>query len=105
MTRLMQALDTAGAKLLISSSDGTIAVLRQHRAELEQRGVRLALALALAKESALEIAISKEQTLTVAERMGLNIPRAVMLIAESAVSTALHEIGLPAVVKPTESWL
>ena len=101
VTRLMQALDSTGARLLISSSDGTIAVLRQHRAELEQREVRLA----LAKESALEIAISKEQTLAVAEHLGLNIPRGVMLTAESDVSAALHEIGLPAVVKPTESWL
>lgn len=100
VSRLMQALDATGANLLISSSDGTIAVLRKYRSELERRGVHLA----LAKEAALEIAISKERTLAVAEQQGLNIPKGVMLTAEHEVGMALHEIGLPAVVKPTESW-
>src|SRR6266480_5265561 len=69
---LEQVLDSTGARVLIASSDGTIALLRQHREQLEQR-VRIA----LAKEPALGIAINKEQTLEIAKRLGLGVPQAV----------------------------
>src|SRR6266516_7107533 len=59
---LEQVLDSTGARVLIASSDGTIALLRQHREQLEQR-VRIA----LAKEPALGRAINKEQTLEIAK--------------------------------------
>src|SRR3989442_12676155 len=55
---LEQILDSTGARVLIPSSDGTIALIRQHRARLEQR-----VHIALAKEPALGIAVNKEQTL------------------------------------------
>ena len=97
---LEQVLDSTGARVLISSSDGTIALIRQHREQLEQR-VRIA----LAKEPALGIAISKERTLEVARRLGLGVPRGVSVGTVSEVGAALREIGLPAVVKPVESWL
>jgi len=97
---LEQVLDSTGARVLIASSDGTIALLRQHREQLEQR-VRIA----LAKEPALGIAINKEQTLGIAKQLGLGVPRAVTIAAMCEVEAALHEIGLPAVVKPVESWL
>src|SRR5436189_6000759 len=48
LTYLEHVLDTIGARVLITSSDGTIALIRQHRERLERR-VRIA----LAKESAL----------------------------------------------------
>src|SRR5438552_7087553 len=51
LTYLEQVLDSSGARVLITSSDGTVALLRQHRRQLEQR-VRIA----LAKDSALAIA-------------------------------------------------
>ncbi len=60
---LEQVLDQTQAKLLITSSDGTLAVIRQHREQLERR-VRIA----LAKEPALAIAVNKEQTLEIAEK-------------------------------------
>jgi len=97
---LEQVLDSTGARVLIASSDGTVALLRQHREQLEQR-VRIA----LAKEPALGIAINKEQTLEIAKQLGLGVPRAVTITSVSEVGAALHEIGLPAVVKPVESWL
>ena len=97
---LEQVLDSTGARVLIASSDGTVALLRQHREQLEQR-VRIA----LAKEPALGIAINKEQTLEIAKQLGLGVPRAVTIASVSEVGAALHEIGLPAVVKPVESWL
>ena len=96
---LEQLLDRSGARVLIASSDGTIALIRQHRKRLEER-VRIA----LAKESALEAAINKEQTLEIAQGLGLGIPRGMKLEAVSEVPVALREIGLPAVVKPVQSW-
>src|SRR5262245_29861909 len=48
VTQLQQVLTTTGAKVLITSSDGTIAVIRQQRKRLEQLTH-----IALAKESAL----------------------------------------------------
>ncbi len=96
---LEQVLDRAGGGVLITSSDATIALIRRYRERLEQR-----VHIALAKEAALGIAVSKERTLEVAQRLGLNIPRAVTVRTESDVEIALREIGLPAVVKPMESW-
>lgn len=97
---LEHALDFTGARVLITSSDGTIALIRQHREQLERR-----VNIALAKESALSIAINKEQTLAIASQLGLGVPRAVTIGSVNEVASALHEIGLPAVVKPVESWL
>ena len=96
---LMQVLDATGARVVISSSDGTIELLRRHRQELEQRTT-----LALAREPALGIAIDKMQTLDIARRLGLKVPRSVLVSEVSEVQSALREIGLPAIVKPTRSW-
>ena len=96
---LEQLLDRISAHALITSSDATIALIRRHREQLERR-VRVA----LAKEPALGIAISKERTLELAKQLGLQIPRAVRVGAVSEVEAALREIGLPAVIKPVESW-
>jgi predicted ATP-grasp superfamily ATP-dependent carboligase len=100
LTYLEQLLEHPGARVLIPSHDGTIALLRQHRARLEQR-VRIA----LAAEPAISVAVNKEQTLTVARRLGISVPHSLVVRAVSEVPLALQEIGLPAVVKPTESWL
>lgn len=97
---LEQLLDHSRARVLITSSNGTVALIRQYRAQLEQR-VRIA----LAKEPALGIATNKDQTLEIAKQLGLGIPRGVNVGSLNEVSAALHEIGLPAVVKPIESWL
>jgi len=86
--------------VLFASNDATIALLRLHRARLEPR-VRLA----LADERPLAIAINKERTLAVARRLGLHVPRGVVVRGVGDVPVALKEIGLPAVLKPCESWL
>src|SRR6266567_7149233 len=99
LTYLLQVLDCTGARVLITSSDGTIAFIRRHREELERK-VRIA----LAKEPALGIAMSKELTLGVAKQLGIRVPNAVKVETLDEVEAALHEIGLPAVVKPVESW-
>ena len=96
---LEQALDASGARVLIPASDGTIELIRQHRERLERQAH-----IALAKEPGLGIAIDKEQTLAVATRLGLATPRGVSVRDVSEVPMALREIGLPAVVKPAQSW-
>jgi predicted ATP-grasp superfamily ATP-dependent carboligase len=97
---LEQVLDATRARVLITSSDGTVALVRQHRERLEQR-VRIA----LAGEPALGIAVNKDLTLEIAQRLGLAIPRGVSLSSVNEVEAAIREIGLPAVIKPVESWV
>lgn len=96
---LQQVLTATDAKVMIPSSDGTIALIRRHRQPLEQLTH-----IALAKEPALSIAVDKGQTLEVAGKLGLLIPRGIQVASSSDVAAALREIGLPAVVKPVESW-
>ncbi|HXR64691.1 MAG TPA: ATP-grasp domain-containing protein [Ktedonobacteraceae bacterium] len=95
-----QVLDATKARVLITSSDGTVALLRQHRERLEQR-VRVA----LASEPGMGIAVNKDQTLEIAQKLGLAIPRGISLSSVNEVDAALREIGLPAVIKPVESWV
>ncbi len=97
---LEELLDRTGVRVVIPSSDGTIALLRRYRKRFEQRT-----RLALAPEAALAIAVNKEQTLAIALRLGLGVPRGVTVGNASDVAAALNEIGLPAVVKPVESWV
>ncbi|GCE17395.1 carboxylate--amine ligase [Dictyobacter kobayashii] len=97
---LEQWLEHSGAHVIIASSDSTVALLRQHRERLEKR-----VQIALAHDPALGIAINKEQTLDVARRLGLGIPRGATVSSVDEVTAALKEIGLPAVIKPVESWL
>jgi glycosyltransferase involved in cell wall biosynthesis/predicted ATP-grasp superfamily ATP-dependent carboligase len=96
-----ELLDETSARVLIASHDGTIALLRRYRAEFEKKGARIA----LASEAALSIAISKERTLEVANRLGIHVPRSIVVHNVGEVGRAIKEIGLPAVVKPVESWI
>jgi predicted ATP-grasp superfamily ATP-dependent carboligase len=100
ITYLLELIETTGVSVLIPSADGSLATLRQYREVIEQRA-----RLAIAKESALDAAINKDQTLEIATRLGLGVPRGVVLKSVSEVGEAIHDIGLPAVVKPAESWL
>jgi len=97
---LERVLASAPARVLIPSHDGTIALLRRHRSRLEQH-VRVA----LADERALALAINKDLTLEVAKGLGIRVPPGVVVHEVGAVPVALKAIGLPAVVKPTESWV
>jgi predicted ATP-grasp superfamily ATP-dependent carboligase len=99
-TYLEKVLSLTGARVLITSSDGTLEALRKYRNQLEPR-----VQIALAKEAALDIAINKDQTLEIAARLGIGIPRGVNLVSVDEVAAGLREIGLPAVVKPVESWV
>src|SRR5690348_7848659 len=100
VAHLEELLDQVDVGVLIPAHDGTIGLLRQHRSRLAPR-----VAIALAPESALAIAVSKQRTLALAGRLGMNVPRSFSLTSVNELPGALKEIGLPAVVKPTESWL
>jgi predicted ATP-grasp superfamily ATP-dependent carboligase len=97
---LEQVLERTGAPVLIPAHDGTIALLRRHRERVERHA-----RIALAKEAAMAIAVNKARTLTVAEQLGIAVPRSVVVARTSDVPMALKDIGLPAVVKPNESWV
>lgn len=86
--------------LIIPSHDGTIELLRRHRAELTPHW-----AIALADESALSAAIDKTQTLAIARTLGLCVPRGLAAAAIADVGPVLAHVGLPAVAKTTRSWL
>jgi predicted ATP-grasp superfamily ATP-dependent carboligase len=98
--QLTSLLDRAPAGVLIPSSDRTIAFLRSHRAAFEQRA-----GLAIAGEPALACAIDKWRTLTTAAALGVPVPRTLPIESMRDVSAAVRVVGLPAVVKPNESWV
>jgi cation diffusion facilitator CzcD-associated flavoprotein CzcO/predicted ATP-grasp superfamily ATP-dependent carboligase len=100
MTFVDGLLQSAGARVLISSHDGTIDLLRRHRARVDARA-----RLALAPEPALSVAIDKERTLDAARHLHVRIPRTLRVAGVGDVPAALQEIGLPAVMKPAHSWL
>jgi len=100
LAELEEVLARTKARVLIASHDGTIALIRRHRARLEQQ-VRIA----LADESAMTVAVNKELTLSAARRVGVSVPLSLTLNTVGEVPAALKETGLPAVVKPSESWL
>jgi len=100
LASLEQVLEHTNARVLITSSDANVELVHQHRQKLENR-----VCVALAKDPALSIALDKEQTLEIARQLGLHIPRAVTIKSEGEVAAAVHEIGLPAVIKPVRSWV
>lgn len=85
--------------VVIPAADGSIEALRRARERLRPR-----VGLALANEAALELAVNKEKTLAVARELGLHVPRSVILHGVDELPAALDEVGLPAVVKPMQSW-
>ncbi len=97
---LEQWLDNHQTGVLIASSDATISLLRHYRDRLARR-----VHIALAQDPALGIAINKEQTLHIARQLGLGVPLGIPVRSVHDVSAALTEVGLPAVVKPAESWI
>jgi predicted ATP-grasp superfamily ATP-dependent carboligase len=97
---LLRVLDDTGPVVLIPCGDATVDLLRRHRDVVGARAH-----LALASEASLAIAINKEKTLSIAKSLGITPPRCVVVTKESDVVSALHEVALPLVVKPSESWL
>ena len=98
---LLELLDEHPARVLVPSMDGSIAAVRPFRSTFEDRNV----ALALASEPALEVANDKQRTLEVAKALGIPIPHTVPITNLDDTRLALAEVGYPAVLKPTRSWV
>jgi len=97
---LLELLDRQPIQMVLPAHDGSIQAIRPRRVEIERRT-----ALPLASESALDIAISKARTLELATELRIAIPRSVRMDRIEDVARGLREIGLPAVVKPIQSWV
>ena len=97
---LLELVRRRSVRAIIPVHDGTIDAIKARRGELERE-----CAVALAAPAALDAAVDKEQTLSVASDLGIRIPRCVRVDSEADVQAAIAEIGLPAVAKPTRSWV
>jgi predicted ATP-grasp superfamily ATP-dependent carboligase len=81
--------------------DGSISALRPLRKDFEQQGA----VIALASEAALEVANDKRKTLGLAQALGIAFPRSASITSCADIRVALSEVGYPAVIKPTQSWV
>lgn len=97
---LERLLDEVAIRVLITSHDGTLDILRRNRERLGQRT-----RLAIASEAALDIAVNKERTLALARELDIGVPAGIPVSLAADVPEALREVGLPAVVKPVCSWV
>jgi predicted ATP-grasp superfamily ATP-dependent carboligase len=96
---LVDLLDEYPSRMILPSHDGSIHAVRARRSELERRTF-----VPLASEAALDIAVSKTRTLTLARDLGIPVPMSVLVTDAGDVRAAIHEVGCPAVVKPVHSW-
>jgi predicted ATP-grasp superfamily ATP-dependent carboligase len=87
-------------RLIVPAHDGSIQALRHRRHELEA-----STALGIASEDALDIAVSKTRTLALASELDVAVPRSLSVSEHDDLAAAIREVGLPAVIKPTESWV
>jgi FAD-dependent urate hydroxylase len=97
---LLDICATHRPRVLITCHDGSIAALRRRREEVER-----VVALALAPEEGMAVAVDKARTLTVADQLGIRMPRGALVENADQAQAALEEIGLPAVSKPVQSWV
>jgi predicted ATP-grasp superfamily ATP-dependent carboligase len=88
-------------RAVIPTGDATIATIAPRRADLAELGCTLA----LAPDSALEIANNKTRTLELADQLGIAYPRSIQIDGPEDLPTAVTEFGFPFVLKPTISWI
>jgi predicted ATP-grasp superfamily ATP-dependent carboligase len=97
---LLDLVRQRSVRVIVPVHDGTIEAVNARRAEIER-----SCAIALGSPRALDAAVDKEKTLKIAADLGLRIPRGVLVDDENDVAAAIAEVGLPAVAKPTRSWV
>jgi predicted ATP-grasp superfamily ATP-dependent carboligase len=97
---LLDLLQQHSARVVIPTHDGTIEALTARRVDFERT-----CAVTLASPDALRTAVDKNATLKIASGLGLRIPHCVPVHRDDDVAAAVGQIGLPAVVKPTRSWV
>ena len=87
-------------RVILPGGDPTVAALLAHRDQLATLGCTLA----LAPNSALEIANDKARTLQIARDLGIDQPKSVPIDTVADLPRAIAELGFPFVLKPTVSW-
>jgi predicted ATP-grasp superfamily ATP-dependent carboligase len=87
-------------RVVLPNGDGAIAALVPQRERLSALGCRLA----LAPDSALEIANDKDRTLEVARQLGIHQPKTMRFDSLDELPDVLAEFDFPFVLKPTTSW-
>jgi predicted ATP-grasp superfamily ATP-dependent carboligase len=97
---VLELLERQPSTVLLPTQDGSIAALRPHRARIEARTT-----LALASEASLCVANDKTKTLELAEQLDIRTPRSTIIGKPNEVVDALAHTGLPAVIKPAQSWV
>lgn len=98
--RVLELVDRHSPRVVMVAHDGTIEALRSRRSAFDGRT-----SLALAPEEALALAVHKSSTLSLAEDLGIAVPRGVLVEAVGDLRSALSEVGFPAVIKPVTSWV
>jgi predicted ATP-grasp superfamily ATP-dependent carboligase len=93
-------LDRQPSRVLIPAVDASIAALRLQRTRIEGRT-----RLALASEAALDVANDKTKTIDLAGQLGIRTPRSAVIGEPGQLADALAVTGLPAVIKPAQSWV
>src|SRR5260221_1073831 len=96
---LLRLLEEHPAQVVLPAHDGSLDAIRRMRGALEART-----RLALANNAALEVAINKERTMSLARELGILLPEGVTAKTEEDVRSAVFAIGFPVVIKPSESW-
>lgn len=86
-------------QVLVPGHDGTIEALRSRREEVGRE-----VALAMAPEAALAIAVDKRATMRLATTLGIATPETADLESADDIESALAQVGTPAVLKPGHSW-
>ena len=97
---VLDLLERQPTTVLIPALDASIAALRPLRGRIEART-----RFALASEAGLCVANDKTKTLALAEGLGVRVPRSTIIDKPSEVVDAIAHTGLPAVIKPAQSWV
>jgi len=87
-------------RVVLPTGDGSIAVLTPVREQLAALGC----VLALAPDSALQIANDKDRTLEIARDLGIEQPKTVRFDSLDELPAVFAEFEFPFVLKPTSSW-
>src|SRR5258707_8698408 len=98
-TAIIEFVREHSVRVVLPTGDATIGVLRPYRQQLAGLGCTLA----LAPESALDIASDKDRTLEVARGLGIGQPRSIRIDGVSDIPAAVAEFGFPFVLKPAIS--
>jgi predicted ATP-grasp superfamily ATP-dependent carboligase len=96
---LLELLQEQPTDAVLTSIDSSVEALHKNRDAIG----RLA-SPALGSPEAVEIALSKERTLAVAEGLGIGVPRSHTVSSAAELEAAAAETGFPCVVKPVTSW-